>query len=137
MILIFLIVGILLVSTGIRGTEHELGARLTADITGQDGFLAWLGAIFLVSGIGLIPGFGKVRDALFILILVVILLANGKFFSNLVSAITTTEAQGPAASVAPASSGSTSSTSSGSSDSNPLGALGGIGSAIGSIFSFF
>ena len=96
MILAFLFIGILMIVSGLKGTQHELGDQLGHDITGAGGFIYWFGAILSIGALGLIPGLRRPSHWLLALILVVIVLHNGGFVSNLVNAIQGTADAGPA-----------------------------------------
>jgi len=94
-----LLIGILLVASGLRGTERELGAQLSNDFTGNDGFVVWLGAIVLLGLISKIPGFEKPVQYLMALIVVSIVLANPTVFTSLKSALVGADTAGPAPAV--------------------------------------
>jgi hypothetical protein len=110
--LIVLCIGILLIASGIKGTEHELGARLTLDMSGSDGFIVWIGAIALLALVSRIPGFERPVQMFMLLILAMLFIGNPAFFTNLADGIAEASAAGPAASV-PFPSSSSSSSSSG------------------------
>jgi hypothetical protein len=110
--LIVLCIGILLIASGIKGTEHELGAQLTLDMAGSDGFIVWIGAIALLALVSRIPGFERPVQMLMLLILAMLFIGNPAFFTNLADGIAEASAAGPAASV-PFPSSSSSSSSSG------------------------
>jgi hypothetical protein len=116
--LIVLCIGILLIASGIKGTEHELGAQLTLDMAGSDGFIVWIGAIALLALVSRIPGFERPVQMFMILILAMLFIGNPAFFTNLADGIAEASAAGPAASVPfPSSSSSSSSSGAGGSTS--------------------
>lgn len=112
MALAILFIGILLVASGIKGTEHELGAQLADDLTGTDGFLIWLGAIVLLGLISKIPGFETPSKYFLALVLVAVLLNNSSLIANLQSALVNPLQDGSAPSI-PISTGSSSSSGNG------------------------
>jgi hypothetical protein len=112
MALAILFIGILLVASGIKGTEHELGTQLSNDLTGIDGFLVWLGAIVLLGLVSKIPGFETPSKYFLALVLVAVLLNNSNFITNLQSALTNPSQDG-VASLVPLQTGSSSSSSNG------------------------
>ena|SRR5271165_666592 len=135
MVLALLLVGILLVTAGVRGTAGSLSTQFGSDMTGTDGFIVWLGALLVIGLIGYVPGFQRPSRYLLALVLVVILLANNGVFAQLVTGIAQADAAGPQPSgtstPAPAAN---SNTPSGSSFlGGALGAIGAIGE-IGSLF---
>jgi len=95
MILAVIIIGILLIDVGLKGTEHQLASQLEQDFTGTNGFIAWFGAIVIIGSMGFIPGLEKPTRYLLGLVLVAIVLANQDFANNLVSGIQEAASQGP------------------------------------------
>lgn len=81
---------ILLLVSGLRGTEDDLGALLKGDFIGKDTFLPWMAAIIIIGAIGYIPALKKPTDAFLALLLLVLVLANRGVFSQLSSAIDST-----------------------------------------------
>lgn len=149
MLLGVLIAGVLLIVSGVKGTEVKLGAQLQQDLLGgpndQSGFLAWLAALLIIGALGYIPALAKPSKYLLILLLVVILFANNGFFGQLFTSIATI--QQPNTKAEPAtplnsygaggSGGSGSGGSSSSGGGGILGALGSVGSIASTIFSIF
>lgn len=136
MIIGLLIFGALLVDTGLKGTQHELGNRLANDLLGTDGFIVWIAAFAIIGGIGYIPTLEKPSRYLIALLLVVIFLRNGGVVGQFQQALTTAVQKGPAKSVqTPATSidGSQGSSGGGSSGGGAGNAIGGAAKAIGTI----
>lgn len=102
MIIVVLLIGMLLVVSGIKGTETELAQQLEGDLFGKQGstgFLYWLVAIIVLGSLGYIPYLEKPAKYLIGLVIVVMVLANSSVFAQLFNALPAIEAQGPAHSV--------------------------------------
>jgi hypothetical protein len=131
-------VGLILMATALKNTQHELGDQLSIDLLGSDGFLAWAGAILALGFIGYLPGLRTTSRYLLALVAVVVVLRNGGLFANAQAAFLAASASGPAPSIPAASSssggsGAAGSGGSGGGGSNVAGAVGSIaGAAIGS-----
>lgn len=138
MVIALLIVGILLTTSGIRGTEGQLASQFASDMTGTDGFIVWLGALLVIGLIGFVPGLQRPSRYLLALIILVIVLRNGGVFTNLVAAFAQADATGAApAPPLPANSNSSSSGSAGNNVASDVSAVGGIGSLFSGIAALF
>jgi hypothetical protein len=88
---ILLLIAIVLIVTGIRGTSKQLGSLLVSDLTGPNNFGIFAFAFFLIGALGYIPAFKKLSDAFLLLVIVVILISNDKngqgFFAGIQSAM--------------------------------------------------
>jgi len=139
MIIGIIIVGLMLLSSGLKGTEHELGQQLQTDLLGTGGFIGWALAIIALGALGFIPIFEKASKYLLLLLFVVILVRNGGVFEQFQGAIQDAVATGPAPSVAPvplaSTGGSGSGTGSGSGSSSSASSGSGVSSAVSSIAS--
>jgi hypothetical protein len=76
--LLFLLVGLILVVTAIRGTTGDFASHLSQDV--DSGFVKWLAAIVVVGLIGYIPGLKEPSRYLMALVAVVIFLTSGSGF---------------------------------------------------------
>lgn len=144
MIFGLLIVGLVLISTALKNTEHELAQLLQDDILGTSGFLTWAGAILAIGAIGYIPGMRQTSRYLLALIGVVMIVRNGGAWANAQAAIMSASALGPAPSVKSLAVSATSAGSGSSGGSAGAGAAAGgsassggdnTGAAIGTIAS--
>lgn len=129
MILIVLAIGVLLVVSGIKGTETDLAQQIEGDLfgkTGSTGFLPWLVAVLVVGGLGYVPYLEKPSKYLTALIIVVIFFANGGVFAQFFNAISAVESQGPAKAVPLPTIPTASSSSSSSGGSGLLGIIGDV-----------
>jgi len=85
-----LLIGLLLVTAAIRGSQDELVSLLYAEFSGQGNFLYWIIALVLVGAVGYVPKLKGFSDALLVLIIVSLFLSKGKgFFPQFANAITT------------------------------------------------
>jgi hypothetical protein len=109
-----LIIGALLVATGLKGTENKLGQQLANDILGTQGFIVWALAICLVGAIGYIPGLESASLWLLALLFTVILVRNAGVWNNLQQAILQASGQGASPGTAPVPAQSTGGGSGGS-----------------------
>lgn len=115
-----LIVGMLLISSALKGTEHELGAQLQFDLLGKNGFIVWLMACLGLGVLGYIPALQRASRYLLALLCVVLLLRNGGVFANMQAALQSASAYGPAPSVSIPSSGAGATSSSSGSGTSAL-----------------
>lgn len=114
-------IGLILIGTALKNTQHELGARISTDVLGQDGFLAWATAILAIGAIGYIPGLKPASRYLLLLIGVVMVVRNGGIFANAQAALQSASAMGPAPSIPSPLLGSSSNQSSSGSGSSGSG----------------
>ncbi len=117
-----LIIGLLMVITGGRGTYAQFGSQVASEFQGQNSFTYWLLAIGILGAVGYITPLQKISRMLMALVILVIFLANKGFFAKFTAALK----QGPVKPNAlPQSSGagilSPQMTSPGSSSTNPSG----------------
>lgn len=74
----FLIVGTVLVISGVKGTSQQLLTLVKGDLQGQNSYLYWIVAILIIGSVGYIPSFKKLSVAFLTLVLVVLVLREGK-----------------------------------------------------------
>jgi uncharacterized membrane protein YgcG len=120
-----LVIGLILLSTAIRGTQHELGQQLTDDLFGSGGFLMWMGAILGIGAVGYIPGLRMTSRYLLGLVLLVMFVRQTNLLASAQNALQQSSSQGPAPPVPIPQSQEPQQQSSSS------GGSGGVGSAIG------
>ena len=130
MIIGMLLIGLILISSAIKGTEHELGQQLQDDILGTGGFLGWIVAIALLGAIGYIPAFTRASKYLIVLLYIVLLVRNPGVFDAAKQGITQAVERGPAPAVA-APEPVTGGTSGGKSSDGPGAALSIVSKVIG------
>jgi hypothetical protein len=130
-----ILIGLMLIATALKNTQHELGQQFQTDLLGQDGFIAWAGAIMAIGAIGYIPGLRTASRYLLVLLGVVMVIRNGGVFANAEAALQGASAAGPAPSVVSPLIGSTAGTGSTAGGFGGSSSSGGssAGSAIGTI----
>ncbi len=97
---VFLITtGLYFLIVGARGTQDQVVRLLDGDFTGKNNFVAWLLAIFIVGAVGYVDDLQPLSDAFLTLLLIVLLLSNGGFFSKFFPAVGVTPA--PAGGIVP------------------------------------
>lgn len=104
---VFLSIGALLLTTGIIGDAQELWQLLESDFTGANSFLYWFLAMLVLGSLGYIEKLKGLSRLFMALVLVVLLLNNKGFFTQLQSFI------GQSQSSSSSTSGSTTGTPSG------------------------
>lgn len=113
-----LILGEMLLVSGIQGTQDDLFNLLRGDFTGTNSFIYWLAAIAIVGGVGYIPGMKNFSHAFLVLILIVLIIGEQNK-NNLFQQITT--ALGATTANAGAVNSNATATSGGSSDLQKAG----------------
>lgn len=81
------LIGLILVVTGARGTMREFGAELRADFTGPGNFIWWIVSIGVVGFLGYIPEFRSFSRWFMTLIVIAMVLSNRGFFAKLMQAL--------------------------------------------------
>lgn len=74
---VFLILGIGLVIVAVRGTHQQAFDLLKSEFTGDQNFLTWALALFILGALGYVPVIRPVTRAMLLLVLLVIVLKNG------------------------------------------------------------
>lgn len=87
MAFVFLFIGAVLLVSGVRGTQKELGELIADLFTGPNNLTFWGLAIIGVGSIGYIPSLRKFAIAFMTLVLVSLLIGNQRFFEDLVSQV--------------------------------------------------
>lgn len=85
--LFILLVGLLLVATGINGTTGTLFSLLKSEFTGRNSFVPWAASIVALGSIGYIPGAKAIANSLLALLFVILFLTKDGFFDQLSAAI--------------------------------------------------
>ncbi len=92
-----LIIGVVLLVAGVRGSQDKLFDLLRGDFTGEANFIYWMTAILVIGAAGYIPRLKPISTGFLALVIVVLFLkkgdptgAGGGFFTQFTSAIGTT-----------------------------------------------
>lgn len=85
--LVLIIIGITLLYTEYNGTSSTLFTLVENDFTGPNSFEKYLLGLIVIGSIGYIPKVKPISDAFLALVIVVLLLKNQSFFSNLSSSL--------------------------------------------------
>lgn len=84
-----LIIGLLMVITGARGTYAQFGAQVASEFTGQNNFTYWILAIGSIGALGYIPEIRTISRYLMALVIIVLFLDHKGFFAQFQSALST------------------------------------------------
>lgn len=79
--------GLILVVSGIKGTQSQLASLLASEFSGAGNFWAFIFGLAFLGMLGYIPGMRNTSRALICLTLLVLMLSNRGFWSNLVEAV--------------------------------------------------
>jgi hypothetical protein len=92
-----LLVGLVLLISGVKNTQDTLFATVKGDFTGQDNFIYWFVAIIIIGAVGYIPKLKPISTAFLALVIVVLFLKKGSasglgggLFAQLTSALNST-----------------------------------------------
>lgn len=86
--------GLILVLVGLNNGSAKLYQLLANDFTGPKNFVYWFLAILILGALGYIPTLEKLSRLFLILVLVVLFLDNGGFFSQFQAFVKSSTAQG-------------------------------------------
>lgn len=85
--IVFGVIGVLLIVTGVRGTVYgsspSLVSLVEADLTGTPNYLEWMAAIFVVGALGYIPQLRTLSRLFMTIIVIDLFFANRGFFAQL------------------------------------------------------
>jgi hypothetical protein len=87
MTLALLLLGIILASAGIQGTQAQLGALLVSDFSGAGSFWYFIAGIFIVGALGYYSPLQGTSRLVIVLIILVFLLSNQGFFAQFTNAL--------------------------------------------------
>lgn len=89
------IIGMILLVAGIRDNVGNLGRLVAADFSGPNNFFYWAVSVIIVGAIGYVPALRNPSRAFLILILLVMVLSNRGFFTELQKAVSSVQAPQP------------------------------------------
>ncbi|MDE2019968.1 MAG: hypothetical protein KGJ13_06520 [Patescibacteria group bacterium] len=78
-----ILIGAVLVVSGVRNTQAQLWALIQNDFVGPGGFIVWAAAIAVVGGMGYIPKLRPLSIAFMTLLLLVLVISNKGVFAQL------------------------------------------------------
>ena len=89
---IFIIVGVVFITAGVRGTSSQLLTLLEGDITGKNNFAFWILSILVIGAIGYIEDLRSLSRAFLVLVILGLILNEDKngaggFFQNFQAAV--------------------------------------------------
>lgn len=100
-----LLIGFVLLISGVKNTQDTLFSTVKGDFTGQDNFIYWFVAIIIIGAVGYIPKLKPISTMFLALVIVVLFLKKGNasgigggFFQQFSSALgstATTQTQQP------------------------------------------
>jgi len=70
----FIIVGLILLVSGVRGTSSDLLTLVKGDLTGQNNFVYWLLSILIIGALGYVEDLRGISRAFLVLVLIVLFL---------------------------------------------------------------
>lgn len=90
----FIIVGVVLLVSGVRGTSNDLLTLVKGDITGPNNFAYWFLSILLIGALGYVEDLRGFSRAFLVLVIVVLVINEDKngtagFFTQFESSIKT------------------------------------------------
>lgn len=88
-----IVIAVLLIVSGARGTYPQLKVLLIADFTGQHNFMNWIVALGAVGLLGYVPELQKFSRMFLALLIVSLFLAEKGFFAKFQQAISGAGAQ--------------------------------------------
>lgn len=105
---VLVIIGIALLTSGVRNTQDDLYALVKGDFAGQNNYIYWAGSILAVGAVGYIKPLKPVANSFLVLLVIVLLIGGDRgtnFFSRITQALKGTESAGsgtPAPTTTPA-----------------------------------
>lgn len=89
---VFAIIGIVMVTAGVRGTSQSLLTLLKGDLTGTNNFFYWIAAIGIIGALGYVQDLRAFSRALLALVIIVLVIRDneqgtGGLFTQFESAI--------------------------------------------------
>ena len=82
-----LLIGLLMIIVGARGTYVQFGEQLTSEFTGENNFTYWIVALGAIGALGYIPAVQKLSRMLMTLVILVLFLSHKGFFEQFQTAL--------------------------------------------------
>lgn len=94
-----IIVGILLLVSGVKGTQSDLYKLVESDFTGTNNFVYWSLSILVIGCLGYVPQLRSISRMFMLLVILVLFLKKGSgFFTQFQQAVSSTQSQAMSAS---------------------------------------
>ena len=84
---VLILSGALFIVVAINGTQKQLGTLIAGEFSGSNNFIYWIASLGIVGSIGYIPSLKPLSDSFIALLLVVLFLKRGGFWSQLNAAL--------------------------------------------------
>lgn len=87
------LIGVIFVTSGVRGTSQDLAALVKGDFTGENNFVYWFIAVIVIGALGYIEDLRDLSRAFLTLIIIVLLLSenqksgDGGFFAKFTDSV--------------------------------------------------
>jgi hypothetical protein len=78
----FIIVGLVLLVSGVRNTTGQLETLVKGDLTGQNSYIRWMFAILVIGALGYIKPIEPVSRMFLVLVVIVLILSNKGVFAS-------------------------------------------------------
>jgi hypothetical protein len=88
---LFIVVGLVMIVSSVKGTNQQLVKLLKSDFTGKGNFIYWSLAILAIGAVGYIQELKPVSRAFLVLVVIVLFLENKGVFTEFSQAIATTQ----------------------------------------------
>lgn len=88
---LFIIIGVFMVVSSVRGTDKQLLTLLKGDFTGKGNFLYWTLSILLIGSLGYIQQLRTFSRAMLVLVAIVLVVSNHGVFKEFTDALNKTQ----------------------------------------------
>lgn len=88
---LFIVAGLVMIISAVKGTQNNLLGLLKADVTGKNNFIYWTLAILGIGAIGYVKELKPLATAMLVLVVIVLFLDSKGVFTQFVSAINSTQ----------------------------------------------
>ena len=78
----FIIIGLVLLISGVRNTTDQLTTLVKGDFTGQNSYIRWTFAILVIGAIGYIKQIEPISRMFLVLVVIVLILSNKGVFAS-------------------------------------------------------
>lgn len=93
---LFIVAGLVMIISAVKGTQNDLLTLLKADVTGKNNFVYWMLAILGIGAVGYVRELKPLATSLLVLVVIVLFLDSKGVFTEFVSAINSTQTAQPA-----------------------------------------